>query len=376
MQTAGESQYQDEPPTGYHRSTNPFDQDYFHTLPKTDPGTNPFVSPPPVSAPPPPPPSDYSDNASVRSVGLGDTDDDSSTGQQTGSPLEDQRYPSRGGGSSRGGGRSTASGGRPSGSRYSSSSYQSAYGAVPAITNYGISPSQTLYKSGGMSSDMTSETRPVPRYLLGDTTVRPNTGQTNDEIGGIGSLREVTTRLRWCTIACTLAALIWEGFAFPTRLLLETFDHPAKVVLGACLAFFCLLLLGVELNAPMRDNFGILYHPLGRGLLLTLLSTMSFAISIAWWEILLCVMFAGCSGGYIYAYIKYPEYRRWQDYNDNRIWSDMQRAVRQARGGGDGGNSGSYWADPEADHTGHVFSSQQHSWSNTQRETQSLLHQI
>ena len=368
VQTAGESQYQDRPPPG-HRSTNPFSPD----PPKTDPATNPFASPPPVSAPPPPPPSEYSDNASVRSVGFGDADDDSSSGQQTASPPVEHRYPSRGG---RGDGRSIMLSGGAPGDR-SFSTYQSAYAAVPAITNYGISPVQTFYPSG--SSSTASETQHMDRFLRGDTAVRPNTGQTNDEFGGFGSLREVTARLRWSTIVCTLSSLIWEGFAFPARLLVHTWDHPAKVVLGGYLAFFSLLLLGVELNAPMQDLFGVLYHPLGRAVVLALLSTMCYAISIAWWEIILCAAFAGCSAGYLYAYVKYPEYRRWQDYNDNRIWSDMRQAVQASRvGGGYGNSSSAYWADPGSERSpgiGHIISTNQ-SWANTQRETQSLLHQI
>jgi COPI associated protein len=253
----------------------------------------------------------------------------------------------------------------------------SAYAAIPAITNYGISPVQSFYPS--VSSSSVSGAQHMGRVLRGDTSVRPNIGQTNDEIGGFGSLREVTARLRWITIACTLASLIWEGFAFPSRLLVHTWDHPAKVVLGGYLAFFSLLLLGVELNAPMQDLFGVLYHPLGRGIVLALLSSMSYAISIAWWEIILCAAFAGCSGGYLYAYIKYPEYRRWQDYNDNRIWSDMRQAVQASRVGTGYGNSSSvYWADPVSERSpgsGHFISANQ-SWANTQRETQSLLHQI
>lgn len=354
IQTAGESQYQDQ-----HYPSNVISSSY-HDHPKTDPTTNPFASPPPAAAPPPPPPSD-SDTASVRSVNMGETDDDgsSSSGYQS-SPAEQHKYPSRGSGGA---------------SRSYISTYQSSYASVPAITNYGISPAQTFYPKGAPSTAPESHGT-VDRYLKGDTSVRPNTGQTNDEIGGLGSLREVTSRLRWITIGCTLSALIWEGFAFPTRLLLHTWDHPAKVVLGGYLAFFCLLLLGVELNAPMRDLFGVLYHPLGRGFLLALLSTMCYGISIAWWELFLCMAFAGCSGGYIYAYVKYPEYRRWQDYNDNRIWSDIRQRARQAR---EYGSSSAQWADPLSTRSsaGQIrLSTSDQSWVTTQRETQSLLHQV
>lgn len=247
------------------------------------------------------------------------------------------------------------------------------------ITNYGDSPSQTFYPRTADADDAASRMsnlRIPGSAFRGDAALRPNTGQTNDEYGGIGSLREVTARLRWLTIACTLTALIWEGFAFPARLLVHTWDHAAKVVLGGYLALFSLLLLGVELNAPLRDNFGVLYHPLGRGFLLFLMSSMCFGIYIDWWELLLCVAFFGCSAGYVYAFIKFPEYRRWQDYNDNQVWSDVRSAVRQRTFG----SGVAYWADPVERMTSHVVTGgsgvESPSWRETQRETQALLHHV
>ncbi len=321
-----------------------------------------LISPPPVSAPPPPPPSE-SDAGSIRSVGLHDDDDDSSSGVPSlltpppsvsripvlpSSTTREEKYPS-------------------SSSSTTSSSYYSSYqntraAAVPMITNYGVSPAQTFYPKEPAYSK-------PHRVAQGDTSIRPNTGQTNDEYGGIGSLREVTARLRWMTIACTLIALIWEGFAFPARLLLHAWDHPAKVVLGGYLAFFSLLLLGVELNAPLRDLFGVLYHPLGRGFLLILMSSMCYGIHIDWWELILCMAFAGCSAGYIYAFVKYPEYRRWQDYHDNQIWFDMRHAVQRRVPGQAAEGSAAHWADPSE-------RTSNRTWRDTQRETQSLLHQV
>lgn len=326
-----------------------------------EPATNPFISPPPAAAPPPPPPSD-SDINSVRSVSLEEDDasSDSATyptiatppnfGQSPDKvPLHNHYY--------------------GSGRNYYSS-YQYARAAeVPMITNYGVSPAK---KEGAISYANSAPSGPaVTDSFVGNTSLRPNTGQTNDEHGGIGSLREITQRLRWMTIASTLSALIWEGFAFPERLIINTWDQPASVVMGGYLAFFCLLLLGVELNAPMRDNFGILYHPLGRATLLMLMSSMCYAIHIAWWEILLTVAFACCSFGYVYAYIKYPEYRRWQDYNDNRIWRDVRTAVKQTTGVSD-------WADPNTSGGLHVTPNIMKGWRQESRyqETQSLLHQV
>jgi hypothetical protein len=200
--------------------------------------------------------------------------------------------------------------------------------------------------------------------MRGDPTLRPNTGQTNDRIGGIGSLREVANLLRWMTIATTLTAILWEGFAFPTRLLVHAWIYPAKVVLGAYLAFFCVLLLAVELNAPLHDQFGVLYHPLGRGALLFLMSGMCFGILAAWWEVLLGLAFLMCGSGYIYAYIQYPEYRRWQDYNDNQVWAQVRSVVTKRTSGM------ASWARTSDD------TSDLANWNAVQQETQSLLHNV
>lgn len=265
---------------------------------------------PPPAAPPPPPPLSDSDAESVRSSHLNDDQD---------------------------------------ASQYSS--YQNSRAAqMPTITHYGDSPSTP---------------RPVERInsgMRGDPNLRPNTGQTNDDYGGIGSLREVASILRWMTVSSTILAIVWEGFAFPTRLLIHAWVYPAKVVLGAYLAAFCLLLLGVELNAPLRDNFGVLYHPLGRGALLFLMSGMCFGILAAWWEILLGLAFLICSFGYVYAYIKYPEYRRWQDYNDNEIWQEVKSVINK--------RGGVAWARPSSE------SDLAAGWNTARQETQSLLHNV
>ena len=101
---------------------------------------------------------------------------------------------------------------------------------------------------------------------------------------------------------------------------------PTKVVLGSYLGFFCLLILGVELNAPLRDNFGFLYNPLTRGFCLLIMSTMALGILKSWWESLLGVAFVICGVGYIYTYVRHPEYRRWQDYNESPpvAWQDVR----------------------------------------------------
>lgn len=240
------------------------------------------AAPPPSSAPPPPPPPSESDENSVRTL----------QGNTT-APVPSYQY---GSGTSR----------APQ---------------IPTITNFGDN------LEAGTNTN-TKGRKWTGGTVRGDPSLRPNTGQTNDDYGGIGSLNEVTTKLRWMTIASSSTAILWEGFALPTRIIIHSWVYPAKVVLGGYLGVFCMLLLGVELNAPLRDNFGILYHPLGRAVLLFLMSGMCFGILFTWWEIALGSSFILCGSGYVYAYIKYPEYRRWQSYNDNNVWKEAKNAAR------------------------------------------------
>lgn len=224
--------------------------------------------------------------------------------------------------------------------------------AIPTITNYGVSPVITIKKEPEFYD---------PNTMLGDPNLRPNTGETNDDYGGIGSLREVATRLRWMTIFTTILTILWEGFALPTRIILETWIDPGKVVLAAYLGVFSLLVLGVELNASLRDSFGFIYNPLGRGALLYLMSSMCFGILHTWWESLLGVALILCGTGYFFAYFKYPEYSRWYDYNENHVWQDV-RSVMSRTAIGRRVNS---WSRPTAYDAS--------DWLQTQRETQSLL---
>jgi hypothetical protein len=307
------------------------------------------ISPAPAAPPPPPPPSE-SDADSVRSVTLDDDDHHNVRSNVYKAGDYDNRsygsYQSSSSSSSRT--KSTAAI-RPA--------------PIPTITNYGVSP---VVKSNKVYADNDNDNDNVPNPMMrGDPHLKPNTGETNDVFGGFGSLRELVSRLRWITIASTILAIIWEGFAFPSRLLVQAWIYPAKVVLGAYLGIFCLLLLGVELNAPLRHNFGILYHPLGRGALLFLMAGMCFGILAAWWEALLGMAFFACGVGYVYCYARYPEYRRWQDYNDNQVWKEVRSMVQRNTTGTT--NAAISWAQPNDADSG---------WEAVQRETQSLLHQV
>jgi COPI associated protein len=239
--------------------------------------------------------------------------------------------------------------------------------SVPTITNYGLSPQQQFYAS--INNNNHHHPPPPPPHdnriiygddderklllLRGDVTLRPNTGNTNQETGAVfGSLREIVTTLRWMTIATTLTAIFWEGFALPMRIIATAWWEPSKVVLGAYLGIFCLLILGVEMNAPLRDNFGFLYNPITRGMVLLMMSSMCMGILKSWWESLLGIAFVVVGMGYVYTYIKYPEYRRWQDYFGNRQspWQDLRQywTNNSDRGShADWERSSSIWANPD-----------------------------
>lgn len=238
-------------------------------------------------------------------------------------------------------------------------SYQTPYGRpglVPKTSeDYGLSstgfrdsrdsgiqkPPLTISSSGRVLHN--GEHLPTMR---GDSSLRPNTGNSNQSAGDpLGSLQEITTFLRWTTIISTCAAIVWEFFAFPPRLIGVLFlGDPSQVVLGCYLFIFSLLVLGAEFNNPdLKDNFGFLYYPLSRGMILLLMSGMCLGILKLWWEVLLGLAFGACGIGYIYTYIKYPEYRRWNHYNER-----MPTAWQQGKMYWQGESSirTAAWADP------------------------------
>lgn len=212
--------------------------------------------------------------------------------------------------------------------------YQNTYGIdgrpglAPKVSeDYGLSASFSLDKrntgiarpplSVKNSGQVLVDGAPLSQWR-GDATVRPNTGNINQRVGDpLGSLQEITSFLRWTTIYSTCAAIVWEGFGFPLRLIGSFLTDPAEVVLGGYLGFFCLLVLSAEFNnKDLMENFGFLYYPLPRGLTLLLMGGMCIGILDRWWEFLLGLNFVVVGIGYIYTYIQYPEYRRWTHYNE------------------------------------------------------------
>eukprot|EP00532_Pseudo-nitzschia_australis_P001993 CAMPEP_0168203720 /NCGR_PEP_ID=MMETSP0139_2-20121125/25004_1 /TAXON_ID=44445 /ORGANISM="Pseudo-nitzschia australis, Strain 10249 10 AB" /LENGTH=272 /DNA_ID=CAMNT_0008129589 /DNA_START=233 /DNA_END=1050 /DNA_ORIENTATION=+ len=164
-------------------------------------------------------------------------------------------------------------------------------------------------------------------HMRGDASIRPNTGHSN-QTGTIllGSLREITLFLRWGTIGSTVAAIVWEGAAY--------------------LGIFCVLILGAEFDDDrLKDNFGFLYDPLSRGSILLMMSGMSICILNSWWESLLGLAFLVVGSGYIYTYIRYPEYRRWQNYNEQMSAVD-QEVKTSWRGSETAAVTTAAWANP------------------------------
>lgn len=186
----------------------------------------------------------------------------------------------------------------------------------------------------------------LPR-MRGDAKLRPNTGNSNQNDGALlgKSLLEITAFLRLTTIVSTVAAIVWEGFAFPMRLIGMALVHPAQFVLGAYLGVFCLLVLGAELNIEaLKDNFGFLYDPLSRGFVLLMMSGMSLGILSTWWESLLGLAFLVVGTGYIYTYLQYPEYRTWKSYNERAPTAWQEGKMYWT--GGDAAVQTAAWATP------------------------------
>lgn len=289
------------------------------------------VSPPPAGAPPPPP-IDESEPFPVSSINVGYQGSYQGSLQNSGlGPRMSQDY------------------GLPA-------------NYLPDSQSNGVSR-QTIDAS--LLSNMT--------HMRGDASLRPNTGNSNAGEETV-SLQEITTFLRWTTIASTCAAVVWEGFAFPMRLIATIVTDPAEVVLGGYLAILCFLVLSAELNnATLRDNFGFLYYPFSRGLILLMMSGMCLGILSQWWESLLGLAFGGSGIGYIYAYIKYPEYRRWEHYNER-----MPTAWQEARmyWSGESTINTASWAEPRSVAGSFIAPKTTQSLIGTASETQALLYSV
>lgn len=169
----------------------------------------------------------------------------------------------------------------------------------------------------------------------GDASLRPNTGEVNSADGE--ALTEKLYKLQIINIVACIAAVLLEIPAF----LAHVFTlHPARAVLGVYLIIFSLLLGLYELHTPsissmLRDNFGILYHPLGRSLFLVIMGGLCMGQSWILFYILGAV-FVLSAMDTLYCYLKFPQYRRMMQDHDSDLWmAAKNRASRYS------------WARPE-----------------------------
>ena len=148
---------------------------------------------------------------------------------------------------------------------------------IPRITHYNDYADSASYYSYASSFRQYFSPR-------GDASLRPNIGETNSydyALCGI-SLRELLDQIRLANIVACSFSLLTVLLSWLLHLL--TFQW-SKLVLECYLAFLASLLLMKELLSIwkieavdhfLRDQFGILYRPLGRSMVLFLLSTLCF----------------------------------------------------------------------------------------------------
>jgi hypothetical protein len=109
-----------------------------------------------------------------------------------------------------------------------------------------------------------------------------------------------------------------------------------RAVLGAYLVILSLVLILYEIHTPaiatpLQDYFGVLYHPLGRAFYLVLLGGLCAGQAQSWIVFGLAgVVFWTSAAGTLYAYVKFPQYRRqFQDEHPRDLW--MMAAAQRSR---------------------------------------------
>jgi hypothetical protein len=158
----------------------------------------------------------------------------------------------------------------------------------------------------------------------GDVSIRPNTGETNSydyALFGL-ALHELLEQLR---LANMIAASLTIVMLASTWLLKVIMVQWTKAVLSGFLVCFALTLLLVEcmniwkvpsIDKPLRDNFGLIYHPVGKAIYL--LGTASFCWALGGiWETILGAVYCTTGGILWVAWIIYPEFRRPYETDDD-----------------------------------------------------------
>lgn len=152
--------------------------------------------------------------------------------------------------------------------------------------------------------------------VRGDPSLRPNTGETNSydtAIFGL-ALSELLENLRLTNMVAssTSILLLLAGWFF--RLITAQI---AKLVLSAYLAFLSCVLLLVELASlwkvssldVLKDNFGLVFHPIGKVVYTYLCASLCWGVGELLYY-LVGVLFFGSASLLLLAWILYPEFRR------------------------------------------------------------------
>eukprot|EP00978_Attheya_sp_CCMP212_P035372 scaffold153640_cov52-Attheya_sp.AAC.2 len=160
----------------------------------------------------------------------------------------------------------------------------------------------------------------------GDASLSPNRGISNSSLGAGTALPELIWRIRVLNLASCTLALLLEIPSF----ILGNLLNPAKMVLGGYLIFFSGLLCCFELHTPVlsqmiKDNFGVLYNPIGRAIFLFLMGGLSIGQGgLLHWLVGLLLLGNGGYTGYVT--MRYPEYRKLHEQDESSSSQPPARA--------------------------------------------------
>jgi len=154
-------------------------------------------------------------------------------------------------------------------------------------------------------------------FVRGDASLRPNTGETNSydtAVFGL-ALREILENIRLANIIAALVALVLLVVSWFMRLVT---GQIARLVLSCYLAFLSAVLMAVEMvgmwkflaaDAWIRDNLGLVRHPVGKICYIYLLSTVCLGIG-GIPEFVLGALYFVCATLLLFVWCAYPEFRR------------------------------------------------------------------
>lgn len=176
---------------------------------------------------------------------------------------------------------------------------------MPRVTNY--------------NSYQDSSTSAAAAYG-GDASLRPNVGAANSADGD--ALPELLWKIRVLNLAACSLSVLLEIPAFLGQFLFFQWD---RAILGGYLMVFCLILILYEVHTPaiatpLQDHLGLIYHPLGRAFYLVLVGGLCVGQSWIFFVVVGAVFWSSAAGT-LYAYMKFPQYRRqFNDEHPRDLW--------------------------------------------------------